>query len=300
MVPFYPKNMFLKKNEDITINIQQIVYFLLLPMYNKTSGFEKHDFWEFIYLKDGNGHITSDGSLIPINEGDVFFRKPGTVHSTIADKDSPVEIFCISFFSTSKILSLFENLKISLNTEQKELIEKMYVEAQNLYENGAENPKAFCSKSYKDSYLLGSYQMLKMYMETFLISIAREVIKNQKIIAYDSKESLETLIYNKTIEIISESVYSNITIDDICKSINYSRSYIYNIFKKHSGTSIIQYYNALKIEEAKKLIAKGKHSISEIAEMLNFNNSYYFSKTFKKHEKISPSEYKKKCQKPLN
>lgn len=296
MIPFHPKNMFLKKNEDITINIQQIVCFLKFDL-SRSSAPETHDFWELNYVYKGNGAVSSNGEIIPLNEGEVFFQKPGAVHYSIAKKDSPITLFCISFCATNKIINVFEGLKFALNREQKELILKMYEEAKNLFVNGNKNADSFSSKKYKDDPILGSYQMLKMYLEIFLISIAREVVKSREVISYDTKESLEKLIYNKIIEKISDSLYSGINVDDICENFNYSRSHIYNIFKKHSGTSIMNYYNALKIGEAKRLIQEGNHSLSEISEILKFNNSYYFSKTFKKYTNSSPSEYKKRFHK---
>ena len=52
----------------------------------------------------------------------------------------------------------------------------------------------------------------------------------------------------------------------------------------------MNYYNSLKIKEAKKLLKA--NSVSDTAKALSFNNPYYFSKVFKKYEEISPSEYK--------
>lgn len=57
------------------------------------------------------------------------------------------------------------------------------------------------------------------------------------------------------------------------------------------GISIIQYYISLKIEESKKLISQNKYSYTEIAEMLNINSVHYFSRLFKAHTQMTPSEY---------
>ena len=56
----------------------------------------------------------------------------------------------------------------------------------------------------------------------------------------------------------------------------------------------MNYYNLMKIKEAKKLLSK--NSVSEVSRLLSFNNPYYFSRVFKKYEGISPSEYKAKNQ----
>ena len=81
------------------------------------------------------------------------------------------------------------------------------------------------------------------------------------------------------------------TLDEIANELYFSKTYIKNIFRKHTGTSVIQYYLDLKIEEAKKLIANNKFSFTVISDKLNFNSVHYFSRTFKQRTGISPSEY---------
>ena len=49
----------------------------------------------------------------------------------------------------------------------------------------------------------------------------------------------------------------------------------------------------LKIDEAMKLIEQNEKSLREISETLGFDNVAYFSKVFKKHTDMTPSEYRK-------
>ena len=55
-----------------------------------------------------------------------------------------------------------------------------------------------------------------------------------------------------------------------------------------------EYMTNLKIEEAKVLIREEKHSISQISEMLCYDNPHYFSRVFKADIGMTPSEYKNK------
>ena len=47
----------------------------------------------------------------------------------------------------------------------------------------------------------------------------------------------------------------------------------------------------MKIDRAKKLLSQQKYSVSEIADMLGFGSVYYFSRQFKLHTDMSPTEY---------
>jgi len=48
----------------------------------------------------------------------------------------------------------------------------------------------------------------------------------------------------------------------------------------------------LKIKEAKRLIREGQYNMTQIADLLHFENPQYFSKCFKASTNLTPSEYK--------
>ena len=131
-----------------------------------------------------------------------------------------------------------------------------------------------------------------MHFEEFLISVIRLVEEKGNVFFYESKEELDALIYNKLLERLKESVFTSITIDQLCDEFSCGRTYISILFKNNMGTSIMNYYNTLKIQEAKKLIEEGGLSLALIAEKLNFSTPYYFSRVFKRIEGITPTKYK--------
>lgn len=279
-----------------TVNIKKIVYFSTMKLTKKhLDSPEIHDFWEMVYLESGEAVVVAGDKELHLLAGEVVFHKPGEAHCIKNASNNPSQPFFISFYSTSKLLHLFEGLKTTLDKEQKNLIYKLYNEAKNIFSRNqyAYDKNGFSSKGLLPKSPLGSQQLYKMHLEELLISIARNFKKNEKIIVYNSKEELENMIYQKMLEIISDKLYSDLSVEDLCTELNYGRTYLSVIFKKHAGISIIQYYNSLKIKEAKKLIKSKKYTISEISEMLKFNSPYYFSNVFKKFEGVSPSEYKK-------
>ncbi len=299
MVVVRSRNMYISKSMKTTVNVQDIVHFLTVKIKPDFVDIpEAHDFWEIVYLESGEAVAMADDTPIHLLPGDVVFHKPGEAHHVYSVNNTTAKLFFISFYSASKAMSLFEGLKVSLDMEQKKLIYKMYEEARNIFATGNRpfDEDAFISKALLAEPPLGAQQLFKLYMETFLLTVGRVVEKSEDIITYESKEELEKIIFQKMIEKISEAVYSELTIEDLCKSLNYSRTYLSVLFKKRSGASIMQYYNSLKIKEAKRLIKEGKHSIASISEMLKFNNQYYFSNVFKKIEGVSPSTYKYKKQ----
>ena len=53
----------------------------------------------------------------------------------------------------------------------------------------------------------------------------------------------------------------------------------------------MQYFSALKIDEAKKLISYNRYTFTEIAYRLGYSSLHYFSRQFKKSTEMTLSEY---------
>jgi len=77
------------------------------------------------------------------------------------------------------------------------------------------------------------------------------------------------------------------------KEFHHNFDYMNRKFKENTGTTIFQFLEKYRIEESKKLLETKRFSVTEIAESLGFCNAYYFTKVFKKHENITPRDYKK-------
>ena len=95
---------------------------------------------------------------------------------------------------------------------------------------------------------------------------------------------------------IENYIYKNISdpelsMRSICNNFLISRSTLYSISKSAYGMGISDYIRYCRIEHAKKLLLHKQYSISQISHMCGFNESNYFSRTFKKHVGISPKQY---------
>lgn len=88
----------------------------------------------------------------------------------------------------------------------------------------------------------------------------------------------------------------NITLDTLASITYLNKFFLAHIFKQEYGISPISYLIRRRIAESRYLLAQTDHRISEIASMLNFSSSSYFTQTFTRIEGISPREYRKQIQ----
>lgn len=99
---------------------------------------------------------------------------------------------------------------------------------------------------------------------------------------------------------IDENYFSNITIDLVAQNFNFSRNYLYTLFKECYGISPQNYLLKLRIEKAKELLrGENNLSIGDIALAVGYSDPLYFSRLFHKKTGLSPTEYmsKNKAQK---
>lgn len=248
---------------------------------------EVHDFWEFVYVTEGEVHYETDFSAAPLKKGELFFLSPGKRHIIRAVGSRPAKMFFICFECRSGIMNGLAEFSKPAGEAEKAFLTKLTEEALSTFKTSSlkkltplENPR------------LGGEQCVQAYLELLIINILRaQAEKSNPTIFFKNRDN-PLAVSDRVYELLRRRVYDKITIDGICREVNYSRSYISHIFKEYYGKSVISAFNELKTEEAKKLLTRSDLTISAISDMLNFSDFHMFNYTFKKHAGMSPSEYR--------
>lgn len=79
----------------------------------------------------------------------------------------------------------------------------------------------------------------------------------------------------------------------LSEKLNRDYSQLSNIFTKVEGKNIQEFRDDVKIMRIKELLEYDELNISEIADMLDYNDAAYLSTRFRKATGLSPSQYKK-------
>lgn len=91
----------------------------------------------------------------------------------------------------------------------------------------------------------------------------------------------------------------NITLDTLASITYLNKFFLAHLFKEEYGISPINYLVRRRVAESRYLLAQTDYRISEIASMLGFSSSSYFTQTFTRIEGISPRAYRKQSQAAL-
>lgn len=91
---------------------------------------------------------------------------------------------------------------------------------------------------------------------------------------------------------IEKYIKEDINLNKIIENCAISQGYLSRIFREQFQVSVMEYLHMRKIHMAKGYFYFTKDSIAEVAFRLGYNESSYFSKVFKKYEKMTVKEYK--------
>ncbi len=281
---------YIKHNISNFINIDKIIS---IHYYELDKDFwyngEKHNFWELVYVDSGVVEIKADQKLIILKQGQIIFHKPNEFHTLCANKKNAANVFVISFESSSETMHFFNAKTMPVPSKLKKYISSI-IEEYN---------ETFFPMSYEDTTLnikanppIGSQQMIKTYLEQFLILLIRHEQDRRNLRVFPSKESMENHLVSEILKRIDNNIYKNISIKQICEELHYSRAYLSKIFKQETDYTILEYIMMRKIKEAKKMIREKNMNFTQISDTLSFDNPHYFSRVFKRITNMTPTDYK--------
>ena len=221
--------------------------------------------------------------LYPLSENTIYFNDGKDAHYSSPELPQKY-IRSKIIFSADILLELAKALKcsalikdlfwdggsiITLSADSSSKIDKCFF---NLSLNQSENYQ----NSYDINFFINLFSIIDLSLKN----------KSSAIKTIDNKIS-------EVITFINRNSCQKLTLDYICDSVKISKYYLCREFKNTVGMTVFEYIEFSRISLSKDLLLKTDKTISEISEESGFESTAYFSKVFKKIEKISPSTYRK-------
>jgi AraC-like DNA-binding protein len=233
----------------------------------------KHaDYYVLEYITAGKGYVICGDKEYTVGENDIYLIHPGMKHRYGADEDDPYEKIWIKFFSGvfTDIISAYglSNRVVFKSTTN---CKHLFLELLELGEKYSDNEEIYLKAS------------------EILFKIILNLVDNSE------KENISTTAITAK-EILDQSIYRKVTMEQLCEEMHLSKSQICREFKKYFNVTPYQYLLNRRLIIAQNLLVKTKLSIKEISDSLCFADEYHFSNLFKKKNGISPSAYKKSKQ----
>lgn len=104
-------------------------------------------------------------------------------------------------------------------------------------------------------------------------------------------EDFMSRLHNVMMDRIADS---NLGINDLSAAMSISTSTLFRKIKANTGLNINEYIRISRLKRAAELLATGNYRVNEVADMVGFSSSSYFSSNFQKQFNMSPSAFMKK------
>ncbi|EGL20291.1 MULTISPECIES: AraC family transcriptional regulator [unclassified Paenibacillus] len=251
---------------------------------------ERHNFWEFLYVDKGEIEVVTDDAGHVLKQGMAIFHEPNEFHSFRAAPGRAPNVIVLTFDCDSPAMRAFAGGVLRLEDEERDLLARIVQEGENAFEFPFEYPL-----KRRERALPGSEQLLRCYLEAFLIRLLRQAPFDEKAspaqLSSPARQKNQEELAAKVIAFMEANVESPVTLDEISRHFHIGKTLLKESFKAQTGTTIMKYWSRIKIGQAKLLIREEACNFTEIAGRLGFGSVHHFSKTFKKASGMSPSEY---------
>ncbi len=278
---------------DTEINVTGIVsaFRYTFPKEFEYGG-ESHDSWEFVFVESGSFLAKADDKKYVIRSGELICHKPMEYHNLNPyHSDATAVIFC--FQCEDKKMEFFENKILSVDPHQRFYLNDIAANAKEFfaYKDPLEISKdGFMEKS--DKATLANSHFLKNSIELLILSLynSKSTEIRERIDSY-SQHIKRKKLTGDIKEYLQKNIGRPVSLADIAAQFSYSVSTVKTVFKAETGESIIEYYNKLRLDTAKKMLKEKSRSVGEISEVLGFNSPSHFSNFFKRSTGTPPRQY---------
>jgi two-component system, response regulator YesN len=100
----------------------------------------------------------------------------------------------------------------------------------------------------------------------------------------------------RLIERLHDYIYAHLaddlSLDSLADKVYLNASYLSSLYKQVTGRNLSDYITGLRLERARELLAQPQLKVHEIAEACGYGTAGYFTRFFKKHQGMTPQEYR--------
>jgi len=125
------------------------------------------------------------------------------------------------------------------------------------------------------------------------ITALREAFE-QWIILFERQQHSEEgpALIEKAVSYIQSHFRNDIGIDEVCEFVGLSASHFCTLFKQLTGSTFLEYVTRCRIEKAKYILLHTEVKVYQLAPLVGYQDSKYFTQVFKKITGMTPSEYR--------
>ncbi|MEF3306439.1 AraC family transcriptional regulator [Paenibacillus sp. GYB003] len=253
--------------------------------------YHAHDGMEFLYIHEGTGRLILNDRLYTLKPRTLVYFQPYQVHLVRYELPRLRTLVKINLPLLKQYLPMFPHLAAFTSFMEKSR------EGQQLFQlspkqDGELNGQLSLihhtlsvvpERERKEQFLIFWMQLMSYLRAHVFTGLASE----------ENGFSLRKSNHAENIVAwIDEHYKEPFYLEKLSATMHLSASYISNLFRHLTGTTITEYIMRRRLDEARLLLETTTLSIDQVGKQSGFPNPAYFSRCFKKRHAVTPQQYR--------
>ena len=264
-------------DNQLPIRVQQIKFSFVSSHW--------HNSLELLYITDGSCRQLSNGREVAYHKGNIIINNAMVPHELKAETECKLIAVQFPYLSLEKEYSRFcpdiEHLSFAISNQDHvrpsyRKLCNLIIRLNNENQHWQDNLFSMCA---------AAYEILQILTRHY-----KDTPKKNALYLQDDESFLNILSY------IQKSYKEKITREKIGLLFGYSPKYVSQLFSRKIHTSLQNFVNQLRLENAYNELLYSDKTITYIAEGNGFSSLKYFNKCFKDAYRLTPKEFRSKYQ----
>ena len=253
---------------------------------------EAHDFWEMVYVDEGEVGLQGGETVHHVTAGELVLHKPNEFHRVVCDGEHAAKVFIVTFECHSNAMRFFYDKVLALPADLRGLMRLLMEECDESFHVSRYPLKP------KEHRPIGGFQLIQNYLECIFIRLMRSGAQSEDASGhfYHSREKMEHRLTRDMTAYLEAHVCERLSLETLSEEFHFGVSTLCNIYKRVTGETIMHSFLLLKIEEAKRLLRENTESIADISAHLSFETPQYFSRIFRRYVGLPPKSFREESQ----
>lgn len=250
----------------------------------RSTEWEVHEVFEFMFCHSGAGRVLVGEREINLHPYRMILIAPGAHHRVIfeAGQSADLKVVCVTAQDTAQYLSpvqvdLLDSLRrIGCTTSDRTTELPILAELVKLIPEGS---------------VIGNHRELLIVWNVIGLLLAAHA--NDQYPAVDEAQGRHRNKIQDVCVWLDHHLDQESNLDGIASEFGLSRSLLTRAFRRHTGTSIVHYVNARRLEKAAILLTSSNdRTITQAAFESGFSNLSNFHRRFKAAYGFTPAEFR--------
>ena len=245
-----------------------------------------------LWVTQGSGSLMVDMDKIKVNDSTIYFVKPGQVLSF--DTSENTEGYALTF--ARSFLCFYEDQVDSLITSG------LFDPSSGAVVIPLDSITSMEMRSLAEGMIgefnrtsLGRNEILRGLLKIFLMYISRLYVQENR----QYRKPGNTDLVKRFFDLLEKNYINCRVVSDYAKELAVTSNYLNDVVKRSTGVSVSNHIQQRVVLEAKRKATHAQMTMKEVAYKLGFDDSYHFSKYFKKASGVNFSEFKKEISRQL-